>query len=430
MHFRLSFLLQSRKAKKRKHDEIDALDEMPENISFYIKNGIRYLNPYWSVYRTWAKGRWVGRRLIDIFAEEFVSLSPHYPAAACKLGRIWVNCNQMTNVNYIVQHNDSIEHIGHRHEHPILDHYIRVIYNDTNILVVNKPPSMPVHPCGRYSVHTVLGMLREQRGLRGLRVVHRLDRTTSGVLLFARNAETDIKLKKMLRVGEIQHKEYLCKVEGVFPADKEIVCDRPIGPLVVSMGIQCIRDDGKCARSRFLRLWTDGQTSIVRCMLETGRTHQIRVHLQYLGYPIVDDYIYNTAAWGETKGKDGNYGKSLEQLQKDVLEEHKASNWHEYVDPEYEIRIQRIAEGEVQPESEGLDTKTREEYDPICMQCNVKKKDITPEHMMLHLHCLRYQTSEWCYSSEIPSWAIKPNGNQDSGKTTEDAQGNRYAIHK
>ncbi|VDO41017.1 unnamed protein product [Onchocerca flexuosa] len=205
------------KSRKRKHEEIDVLDEMPENIGFHIKNGIRYLNPYWSVYRTWAKGRWIGRRLIDVFTEEFVSLSPHYAAAACKLGRIWVNCKQMTDVNYIVQHNDSIEHIGHRHEHPILDQYIRVIDNDNNILVVDKPPSMPVHPCGRYSVHTVLGMLREQRGLRGLRVVHRLDRTTSGVLLFARNAETDIKLKRTLRVGDTWHKEYLCKVEGVFP---------------------------------------------------------------------------------------------------------------------------------------------------------------------------------------------------------------------
>lgn len=75
----------------------------------------------------------------------------------------------MTNVDYIIQHNDSIEHIGHRHEHPILDRYIRVINSDNNILVVDKPPSMPVHPCGRYNVHTVLGMLREQRGLRGLR---------------------------------------------------------------------------------------------------------------------------------------------------------------------------------------------------------------------------------------------------------------------
>ncbi|KAM3724496.1 Uncharacterized protein ACO02O_07620 [Dirofilaria immitis] len=416
------------KTKKRKREEIDVFDEMPENISFHVKNGIRYLSPYWSVYHTRAKGRWVGRRLIDIFTEEFVSLSPHYTAAACKLGRIWVNCNQMTDVNYIVQHNDSIEHIGHRHEHPILDQYIRVIDNDNNILVVDKPPSMPVHPCGRYCVHTVLGMLREQRGLRGLRVVHRLDRTTSGVLLFARNAETDIKLKRMLRVGEIWHKEYVCKVEGVFPGNKEIVCDRPIGPLILSMGVQCIREDGKYALTRFSRLWTDGQTSIVRCMLETGRTHQIRVHLQYLGYPIVDDYIYNTDAWGATRGKDGNYGKSLEQLRKDVIEEHKASNWHEQIDPEYENRVKQIAEGKVQPESEGLNTKVREEYDPICMSCNVKKKDIAPKHMMLHLHCLKYQTKEWSYSSEIPHWAIQPNDMEDLRKASEDLSKDRHTA--
>ncbi|OZC07489.1 hypothetical protein X798_05483 [Onchocerca flexuosa] len=191
------------------------------------------------------------------------------------------------------------------------------------------------------------------------------------------------------------------------------------------MGIQCIRDDGKYALTRFSRLWTDGQTSVVRCMLETGRTHQIRVHLQYLGYPIVDDYIYNTAAWGETKGKDGNYGKSLEQLRKDVLEEHKASNWHEQVDPEYETRVKQIAEGKVQPESEGLDTKARQEYDPVCMNCNVKKKDVILEHMMLHLHCLKYQTSEWSYSSEIPLWAIQPN---DIRKVPEDTPRDRHAV--
>ncbi|MCP9258674.1 Pseudouridine synthase [Dirofilaria immitis] len=393
------------KTKKRKREEIDVFDEMPENIS------IRYLSPYWSVYHTRAKGRWVGRRLIDIFTEEFVSLSPHYTAAACKLGRIWVNCNQMTDVNYIVQHNDSIEHIGHRHEHPILDQYIRVIDNDNNILVVDKPPSMPVHPCGRYCVHTVLGMLRNSEvfvvleefaelfkigkcQLNVVMIVHRLDRTTSGVLLFARNAETDIKLKRMLRVGEIWHKEYVCKVEGVFPGNKEIVCDRPIGPLILSMGVQCIREDGKYALTRFSRLWTDGQTSIVRCMLETGRTHQIRVHLQYLGYPIVDDYIYNTDAWGATRGKDGNYGKSLEQLRKDVIEEHKASNWHEQIDPEYENRVKQIAEGKVQPESEGLNTKTK----------------------------------EWSYSSEIPHWAIQPNDMEDLRKASEDLSKDRHTA--
>ncbi|VDK61000.1 unnamed protein product [Gongylonema pulchrum] len=91
------------------------------------------------------------------------------PAAACKLGRICVNGNQMTDVNYVVQNNDAIEHIGHRHENPILDCRIKVIDSNSDILVVDKPPSMPVHPCGRYSLHTVMGMLREQRGLQGLR---------------------------------------------------------------------------------------------------------------------------------------------------------------------------------------------------------------------------------------------------------------------
>ncbi|VDN31449.1 unnamed protein product [Gongylonema pulchrum] len=109
------------------------------------------MSPYWSVYRTWAKGRWIGRRLLDVFADEFLALSPNYPAAACKLGRICVNGNQMTDVNYVVQNNDAIEHIGHRHENPILDCRIKVIDSNSDILVVDKPPSMPVHPCGRYS---------------------------------------------------------------------------------------------------------------------------------------------------------------------------------------------------------------------------------------------------------------------------------------
>ncbi|VDN01914.1 unnamed protein product [Thelazia callipaeda] len=402
------------KNKKHKHYKADELDTMPKCVDFHIKNGVRYLKPYWSIYRTWAKGRWVGRRLVDVFAEEFMSLNPYYPAAACKLGRIWVNCSQMTDINYIIRHNDSIEHIGHRHEHPILDCSIKIINNDNNILVVDKPASMPVHPCGRYCLHTVLGMLREQHGFRNLKVLHRLDRTTSGVLMFAKNSEADNKIKKMLRIGNKWHKEYICKVAGVFPGDLEIVCDRPIGPLVLSMGIQCIRDDGKYALSRFKRVWTDGKTSVVRCVIETGRTHQIRVHLQYLGFPIIDDYIYNTLAWGKAKGENANYGKSLEQLRKDILDEHKASHWQEEVDPEYGARVREIAEGEVQLESEGLNTEIRKDFDPICMGCCTKKKEVMEKHMMLHLHCVKYQTSEWSYTSDIPKWAIQPTSVKDS----------------
>ena len=80
------------------------------------------------------------------------------------------------------------------------------------------------------------------------------------------------------------------------------------------MGIQCIREDGKEARSKFKRLWTDGKESLVSCKIATGRTHQIRVHLQWLGFPIVSDTVYNSNEWGPEKGKYGNYGKSFEQV--------------------------------------------------------------------------------------------------------------------
>uniref|UniRef100_A0A914RP18 Pseudouridine synthase RsuA/RluA-like domain-containing protein n=1 Tax=Parascaris equorum TaxID=6256 RepID=A0A914RP18_PAREQ len=64
---------------------------------------------------------------------------------------------------------------------------------------------------------------------------------------------------------------------------EEVICEEPIGALVLTMGIQCVRSDGKSARTRFRCLWSDGKTSVVKCVLDTGRTHQIRVHLQYLG---------------------------------------------------------------------------------------------------------------------------------------------------
>ena len=113
---------------------------------------------------------------------------------------------------------------------------------------------------------------------------------------------------------------------------EEIECNESIGTLVVSMGIQCIRPDGKPARSRFRKLWSDGNRSVVSVNIYTGRTHQIRVHAQFLGklgnvshhlfhakvmiigYPIVGDQIYNSFVWGKSKGKAGDYGKSYEEV--------------------------------------------------------------------------------------------------------------------
>lgn len=381
--------------------------DMPFNIGYHIKDGIRFLNPYWSAYKAHAKARWLGRKLADVYSSEFIFSAPNYFKAACKMGRIFVNGSPMTDPNYVIQNNDLIYHICHRHEHPILAEPIKIVSETESLLVIDKPPSMPVHACGRYKLHTVVGLLFVDYKRTGLRVLHRLDRTTSGLLLLAKDSKTDLEFKTSLKRGEWR-KEYVCKVDGVFP-DGEIICDQPIGSLVPTMGIQCVREDGKPSKTSFKKMWSDGKTSVVRCFPETGRTHQIRVHLQYLGYPIVNDYYYNTLDWGPSKGKGGNYGRSFEQLGKDISKAHCQTLWNEPADPSYMSRLERISK-----ENGNLEAylarirESNAEYDEICFSCHTKKKIPPMEHFMLHLHCLKYETSSWSYATELPKWAEEP----------------------
>lgn len=113
----------------------------------------------------------------------------------------------------------------------------------------------------------------------------------------------------------------MCRVEGEFP-EGELICEEPI--LVVSFKVGLCRVDpkGKECRTVFQRLSFNGKTSVVRCSPLTGRTHQIRVHLQYLGFPILNDPIYGSSAWGPNRGKGGLVGKSDEELLQALVEEH------------------------------------------------------------------------------------------------------------
>ncbi|CAD5209222.1 unnamed protein product [Bursaphelenchus okinawaensis] len=229
-------------------------------------------------------------------------------------------------------------------------------------------------------------------------VLHRLDRTTSGVLLFAKNQEADRFYTEMIKSRNV-NKEYVCRVDGQFPTSS-IVCDQPIGTLVVSMGIQCIRPDGKSAKSTFRRIWYDQTTnqSVVLVKIETGRTHQIRVHLQFLGYPIVDDLLYNCFVWGPEKGKNAEYGKDYEQLGIDVRERHKATLWQEEIDPDYDERILKAAQDPDVINLEPWDTQTLDEgpdYDPL-------------SHFRMPLHCWRYETEKFTYKAPLPDWAWPP----------------------
>uniref|UniRef100_A0AC35FPH6 Pseudouridine synthase RsuA/RluA-like domain-containing protein n=1 Tax=Panagrolaimus sp. PS1159 TaxID=55785 RepID=A0AC35FPH6_9BILA len=155
--------------KKAKKDKEEAEDMTAQCLNYTVKDGIRHLSPYWTSYNTWTKRRWLGRTFEEVFSKEFLSVDKNYARVACKFGRIFINGKQMTNPGHVLNDNEKIVHVGHRHELPILDIPIEIIANTDDYLVVNKPPSLPVHACGQYKANTVLARLIAEHGMEDLR---------------------------------------------------------------------------------------------------------------------------------------------------------------------------------------------------------------------------------------------------------------------
>jgi 23S rRNA pseudouridine1911/1915/1917 synthase len=184
-----------------------------------------------------------------------------------------------------------------------------VLYEDPHLLVIDKPPLLAVHPTARYHRHTVIKRLEVERPGEFLALIHRLDRETSGVLMLARSLDAERAFKRDLErrtdaskraenEGEDDdalgfEKEYLAIVRGVPPAgvvSLPLEVD-PDNSLRVKMRVAA-PGTGLVARTGVSVLETRGAYSLVACALETGRQHQIRVHLSALGCPLVGDKLY------------------------------------------------------------------------------------------------------------------------------------------
>ena len=199
-----------------------------------------------------------------------------------------------TTLDTVIEEHDVIVTRLHRHEPPVPDTPVVVLSVEEGFVVVDKPAGVPVHPTGRYNKNTVVSILETEQGLRRLKPLYRLDKNTSGVLLFADNPATARSFQAALaRRDSAIGKVYLARVVGRFPERLEV--DRPIA--LVRFGTEAqnsCRDDGVPARSSFERVLYDeaSDTSVVRCVPHTGRTHQLRLHLQSCGHPICNDASY------------------------------------------------------------------------------------------------------------------------------------------
>ncbi|XP_042476943.1 RNA pseudouridine synthase 7-like isoform X2 [Macadamia integrifolia] len=344
----------------------------PERHDYIFRNGKRHVRPYYFEFISHVKNRWAGKTIVDLFAEEFKGRPYDYYVSAVKSGRIQVD-GQIVSVSYIVQPSQKISHFLHRHEPPVLALDVSILQREPDVLTVCKPASVPVHPCGQYCKNTVVGILQAEHGLFPLFPVHRLDRLVSGLLILARTAAKADVFRQQIESGKV-HKQYIAKVIGEFPEEEE----------GNSFGGTALK--GKVACTKFTRIGTDGTHSIVLCEPITGRTHQIRVHLQYTGHPIANDVLYLS----ETVADRSIEGTTADRAAVVNSDHSPASVFSCNADlEEYE-----------ENSCEGFS------IDPMCTNCpNLTPKGYGGHEEGLWLHCVKYSGPGWIYECPYPSWA-------------------------
>ena len=169
-----------------------------------------------------------------------------------------------------------------------------IVFEDPDLIVLNKAPGVLVHPGHGHFDDTLGNFLmwryRQTGDGSGFHPVHRLDRGTSGLVVVAKHAHAQEKLKNQLHTGAF-HRVYLAVCDGAPPEPSGTV-DAPIGPADGSQAARRVRPGGKPARTRYRVLSRWGPRTLVELELDTGRTHQIRVHMAHIGCPLAGDFLY------------------------------------------------------------------------------------------------------------------------------------------
>lgn len=218
-------------------------------------------------------------------------------------GFIKVNGSQ-EKASYKVKLDDEIEILdGFKEESDIVPVAmdIDIIYEDDDIMVINKPSGLVVHPgSGNYDNTLVNGLMHYTNNLSDINgeerpgIVHRIDKDTSGLLLVAKNNKAHAILTEYFKNHDNIRREYIALICGNFPHDSATI-DAPIGRDPKDRKRMTVTaDNSKEAITNMKVLKKYNGYTLVSCILKTGRTHQIRVHMNYIGYPIYNDPVYNT----------------------------------------------------------------------------------------------------------------------------------------
>ena len=241
----------------------------------------------------------IGGVRLDKAVADLTPLSRSHANEQIKNGQILVN-GQVKKAKYAVKAGDVItyelpepEALEYVAENLPLD----IVYQDEDVAVVNKAQGMVVHPSAGHTSGTLVNALmyhiKDLSGINGVLrpgIVHRIDKDTSGLLMIAKNDDAHIKLAEELKDKKSLRK-YWAIVHGNLPNDRGVI-EAPIGRSEKDRKKQAVTAKGKPAVTRFHVLERFGNYTLVELQLETGRTHQIRVHMAYIGHPVAGGEVY------------------------------------------------------------------------------------------------------------------------------------------
>jgi len=294
-----------------------------------------------------ATGEAVGKRLDVFLSEQIPSISRSRLSTMIKNGHVFVN-QKTAKSGYRLREADAIQVI-HEPESPLQiqpeNIPLDVLYEDEYLLVINKQPGLVVHPGAGIRQGTLVSALlhytNELSSVGGSDrpgLVHRLDKDTSGVLVVAKSIEAHWKMSRLFANRQV-YKQYRAIVFGV-PHPPEGLIDAPLRRCQHNRQMFMVDDGGRPARSRYTVLKNFRIMAYLAVVLETGRTHQARVHLQSIGHPVIGDVVYGGGArkGPSVNAKDVSLLKSVQAaLTRQMLHAHLLKFRHPFTDIEIEI---------------------------------------------------------------------------------------------
>lgn len=390
-------------AKKKQETDFDLISQH----DYVIHNGFIYVRPYVFDFKCHYKPRWHNRRVFDVFVEEFRHADQSYWEAEFSEGHMLCNGIPMNTKdinNKIWQENMQIIHLVHRHESAVFATKIPIVHDEDGFIVVSKPASMPVHPCGTYRRNTLQFILRAfYQCDHPLLSVHRLDKETSGLVILAKDTKHAAMFNNDIKNHRVQ-KTYIAQVHGCFPCTIS-KCDVKIHWHKRLMKGFVNNIDGVDAITHFKVLARNPKlnTTIVECKPITGRTHQIRVHLAHLGFPIFNDRLYGSSSKDRTSTNflfsptTSSLTLDLDQFQdtKKSIDENvrptlRLCQWSAKMAEKYDRRLTAKEEGELLK----------------CDNCPqiTNVKNVEADVMSFHLHAYKYESKDWSFQVPLPDW--------------------------